>query len=561
MRSGWPARSLLGTLTAGMESGGDVLSSVGGRSMGFLAARICLPVGFLCLLVVQARGLVSFSRHQTNVDQTLLWAAGHDLIRLHLYEPNLYGSNFITTFEAIPGAVLHAFGLAWGAAFPAGTTAIVTLIWLILAGAAVYRRLYLAAVLALAIPVCLQVQYLLMFNLREGSLSGDLVASAAVASALVLRDPHRRLAVTLCLSGMAVLWDASSALATAPALMVAVAPEINRLRAYPKRLAVAAATGVVLPVAWFGWSHWFYRTHRVYVVTPPIPENLQLTILRLNLRNLGRLTSFYRPELWASHDLAVALFVFVIIAAVAVGALTRDARPALAAATLTAVVVVALSVRESVDVHPGLYLSGNRFLTTLPIGIWVVITYSLIALRESAIGVGMPGGVSWRRGATQGAVAAVALVAVTSTVVGQLRFRDVARSLAKTDSTIASVTPAIDPGALVRTCDNLATVYRQTGAQVLFTDDNIIDYGCTAQTSMNTLSGFYERRGWVIESAVRRPVTRLLLYGITCPTATDLFGTCTDEPYGLTLVVTPPRPAAATLAAMGIRVQGAELVK
>ena len=61
----------------------------------------------------QLRGLLGYGRGATDEDQTLLWYAGRELLHLHLHEPNFFGQNYNTTFEAIPGRCFTCSASRW----------------------------------------------------------------------------------------------------------------------------------------------------------------------------------------------------------------------------------------------------------------------------------------------------------------------------------------------------------------------------------------------------------------------------------------------------------------
>jgi hypothetical protein len=91
------------------------------------------------LTLDQLRVLLSFGRFHTDQDETILWYAGRELLSGKVYEPNFFGQRYNTTFEAVPGALVHAAGLSWGTALPLTTTLLVSLAWVLLAATA-YRR-------------------------------------------------------------------------------------------------------------------------------------------------------------------------------------------------------------------------------------------------------------------------------------------------------------------------------------------------------------------------------------------------------------------------------------
>ena len=177
----------------------------------------------------QVRAVLGYGRFATDEDQTLLWFAGRQLFGLHLHEPNFYGQNYNTVFEAIPGQFLHVLGLSLALASPLGTMLIASACWLVLAWVALRRGHQLAAAAALALPVCLSVPYLLLLDAPRGVLSGDLAGSVAVAAALTIHRPRGRLAVLIAVGGLAIAWENAVALVVLPALAATTVGSIGAL--------------------------------------------------------------------------------------------------------------------------------------------------------------------------------------------------------------------------------------------------------------------------------------------------------------------------------------------
>src|SRR5258708_15929234 len=174
--------------------------------------KISIWLPFLLLatffLIEQAHILFSYARHYTEEDQTLLWYAAKEFIHGRFHEPNFYGQHYNTIFESVPGALLHQFGLPYGISIPLSTMFFVTGIWVILAATAYYKGKRTIALLALAAPLLMRIQYLILFDAPRGVLAGEFLAVVAVACALwLLKDSAMKLAVLIALGGLGTLWD------------------------------------------------------------------------------------------------------------------------------------------------------------------------------------------------------------------------------------------------------------------------------------------------------------------------------------------------------------------
>jgi hypothetical protein len=545
---------------AGVEAVGALSSE---RAVGGLGARTrrrhpdwllraALALLVLCLLVDQGRALLSFSRHYTEQDQTLLWLAGRDLLHLHIHTPNFYGQNYDTTFEAIPGAIFHSLGLSLGFATPFGTTLIATICWLALAGAAWWRRQYFAAAAALAFPVCMSTAYLLLFDAPRGVLSGDLMAALTVVAAVAVRRPWLRLALILAGGGLAYLWDSATVLAVLPAAAASIVGDVKGLLSRPRWTLGALGAGAAIPVAWWVLQREWYRAHPADLTAHLLRIQFQRNVLQSNLHHLGRLIAFYEPELWHRGGLLVAVFLIVLAVGAMVSIVSGRPEPATAALVLLVTTFITLSVRDTLNFRPGIYLSAERFLLPLPIGLWSVIYFTEGAYREHRRrDHRQPRAATFSAG-----ILVVVVVALASTVTSQVRFGANTGKLAAIDKTAAVGVPTVDPSVLVNTCESLTSLYRHSGAEWLVTDDRDIAYGCAAQTGINTLDQNYDRRGWILEEAAVRPVTHILMDGSTCDTSLRDVGRCTPQPDGTVLLTTPPRSAGLSLFLAGLAVHG-----
>jgi hypothetical protein len=501
----------------------------------------------------QLRTLLGYGRIATNEDQTLLWFAGRELLRFHLHQPNFYGQNYNTVFEALPGQLIHLLGVSLALASPLGTMLIASACWLVLAWVALRRGHQLAAAAALALPVCLSVPYLLLFDAPRGVLSGDLAGVVAVAAALTIRRPRWRLAVLLAVGGLAIAWENAVALVVLPALAATTVSSMRGLRERPWRTLLVAGAALLIPTGWLVLDHLWYRGHAVDLTAANVNTKLQLSVLATNLGHPARLFGFYAPQLWQRPVVMIAAIAVLLSLAVAVSFTVRRSAPAVAALTFLAVLLVILSVRDTLDVHSDLYLSGSRFLLPMPIGLWVVLFFMLAAIRDHRRGRA-PGR---RRLDPRVPLAAITVLALASMVSAQTRFGTQVRRVSAADNAGHTVLEVVNPTALLAECADLTRVYRNTRAQLLVTYQRNVAYGCAAQDDLNTLDTDYERRGWLLRAAGNRPVRRILIQGWTCRTISARSGACRAEGHGTVLLSTPTRPGSVSLALAGVPLRGA----
>jgi hypothetical protein len=527
--------------------------SLGDRVRGRLFAWTAAIVLTLCFEIDQLRALFGYSRSATDEDQTLLWFAGRQLAHLHFHEPNFYGQNYNTVFEAIPGELFHLLGVSLALASPLGVMLMGSACWLVLAWAAHRRGHQLAAAAALALPVCMSVPYLLLLDAPRGVLSGDLLGAVAIAAAVAIRRPTLRLAVLIAVGGLAIVWDNAMALAVLPALAATTVSGIRSLRDRPARTVLAAGGALLVPVAWWLLDHVWYLSHPAYLTAKSVNTKLQVSVLATNLSHPNRLFGFYEPELWRHPAVAVLAIAILLILAIVVSFAFRRPEAAAAALTFLAVLLLILSVRDTLDVHPDLYLSGSRFLLPMPIGLWVVLHFSLSAARhrhrDRAAGR--------RRLDPRVPMAAIVLMAAASMIVSQARFTSEIHAVTTVDAGAHPVIPVLNPTALLAQCAAVTGIYRDARAQLLVTGQRDVAYACAAESGVNTLDTDYDRRGWLLRAAAIRPVRRILIQGWTCRSLAPGSGACLALGDRTVLLRTRPRPASVSLALAGIPIRGA----
>ena len=506
----------------------------------------------LLLLASQARILHSISSKITGEDQTLLWFAGHELAHLRPHTPNFYGQTYNTVFEALPGQLLTMMGMPLSLASPLGTTAIATLCWASLAWASYRQRQYLSAALALCLPLLLSTQYLILFDAPRGVLSGDLLSALTVVAAITLRNPNTRLGVVTALGGLAVLWDAATLVVVLPVLAVAFIAALRSPGNRWFRSMVDLVGGGSLPMAWWGFQNWFYRSRPYDIIAPPVDVSFSIAVLMENVKDPGRLFEFYSMRLLPNPYASLAIAVLLIGAAILVGA-RRRYEPVVVSLVTVVCVLIVLSVPKTLDAHPGIYLSGSRFFLPLPLALWSIAYYTIEAWKSrDQESVGSKASKASRERLV---IVAVTILSLASFVLSQFSFRaDIGKAL-ETSQKPAAIIPLIDSDALLATCNRLKDDYVALGAEVLVSLDRNVTYGC-ATLDINTILQDYERRGWVLEDAKTRVATRILVFGWSCTAFDSSVGTCVPLKSGALLLTTAPRSIAATMRAAGLPIRG-----
>ena len=484
------------------------------------------------LLIDQLRAFLSFGRSHTDQDQTILWYAGRELLSGKFYEPNFFGQRYNTTFEAIPGALLHAAGLSWGTALPLATTLLVTLAWVLLAATAYRRGQPLAALLALAAPLLMRVQYVLLFDAPRGVLAGDCAAALAMAIGLAARRYQVRLCSLVAIGGLAILWDYAAALAVVPVLVYVVCtdwPQFRRRGGQTVRLVVAA---MLPPLAWYVFTIAWWSAHRSSVTYPAAASSLHWSVWVNNFDHLSAYVSYFAPALAPVAGVAVFLLASGIVLVMVLAVRWRS--PALLLANCSLLVLILLALTSTSAIEPGLYLAGSRIVLPLPFAVWFLSFAVLDTAKKTRV---------YDSPRTNQHAIAIVVLATISLIVTQIDFSSVATR---------SVTPTVgvsvaNPPVLSTLCAALMRVYRATDAQLLATNNVNEAYGCAAEDGLNTLIPYFDRRGWLIQASQRKPIQRILVAVPNCSYVDSAAGQCTPEPANIVLVRSRLVPAAHTL--------------
>ena len=490
------------------------------------------------LVADQLRVVFSFGVAHTDEDQTLLWYAGRQLLSGRLREPNFYGQRYNTVFEALPGGLLHLAGLPWATAVPLATAMLATLAWLALAAGAYARGQPLAALLALAAPVLMRLQYLMLFDAPRGVMAGDLAAAVAIAIALGTKRPHMRLGALVALGGLAILWDYAAALAVIPALVYFLCADWPCHRRHLARSGLLGVAAAVPPAAWLAYDDSWYAGHRFYLIAPGVATQPHLSVLDHTLHSLATYLTFFAPALTPIAAVAVVILI-AALGGIILFALRRSALPLLlATCSLIVVICFALSLTRASEAYADLYLSGSRILLPLPMGMWFL---AFGICETTSID---PGSHPARHRLYVAGLVAVALV---SLLAGQVTFAAVSARAVSADLKPSAQVTVRNPAVLTAQCTAIARLYRKTKAQLLATNDLVQVYGCAVEDDINTIAPGLERRGWVLESSGQQPISRILAAVPSCRYVEHAAGRCTFERPGLVLVRSLPRPAENTL--------------
>jgi hypothetical protein len=484
------------------------------------------------LLIDQLRALLSFERSHTDQDQTILWYAGRELLRGKVYEPNFFGQRYNTTFEAIPGALLHTAGLSWGTALPLATTLLVTLAWVLLAATAYRRGQPIAALLALAAPLLMSVQYVLLFDAPRGVLAGDCAAALAMAIGLSARRYQVRVFSLVAIGGLAILWDYAAALAVIPVLVYVVCNDWPRYRGRAGQTVRLVAAAILPPLAWYLFTITWWKAHHSYLSYPAAASSLHWSVWASNFDHLSAYVSYFAPALAPVAGVAVFLLASGIV--LVMGLAVRRRSLALLLADCSLLILILLALTSTSAVEPGLYLAGSRILLPLPFAAW----FLCFAVLDTAKGTR----VHARPRTNQHAIAIVVL-ATMSLIVTQISFSSVANR---------SITPTVgvsvaNPTLLTPICAALMGVYRSTDAQLLATNNVNEAYACAAEDGLNTLIPFFDRRGWLTQASLREPIQRILVAVPNCSYVRSAAGQCAPEAANVVLVRSHSSPAAHTL--------------
>lgn len=504
-------------------------------------------------LAQQLTILVRFAKNVTNLDQTLLWYAAKEFLHLRLHEPNFYGQTYNTIYEAVPGQVLHhTVGLSLAVAVPLGTMIIVSLIWLLLAVVAYKNNRPNLALLALAIPTILRLQYLVLFDAPRGILAGDLLSIVAVALAFwVVKDVVLRLGSLILLGGLAIAWDFDTAFIILPAVTYLVFQNGKQLLSQPKRLMLLAAAAAP-PVAWILFDHYWYSRHPYDLTNQSVSIKPVWGVFVQNLHHFSSYFAYFAPAVLPIAAVGAVVVCVTLLAVLAVSIRIKS-RPLFASSLVLIIITfLALSLLRSmntVNTSPGLLLSASRLFILMPIALYFLIFLASLSLEKAQV----PLLARLKRMNLQKYLGLFLVVlAVVSFSVSEMRFSSIVnRAVAQNTSG-----GLLGEVSMLAPCRTIYEDYVANKAQLVATTNPVIAYGCAAQyNKLNTFDTPADRRGWIIRYNYEVPSSRMLVEGNSCVKAIEIGAKCSPARNSFLFVETSPHPAASTLSKLGLPVR------
>jgi hypothetical protein len=425
----------------------------------------------------------------------------------------------------------------------------VTGIWLILAATAYYKGKRNLALLALAAPLFMRIQYLILFDAPRGILAGEFLAVVAVACALwLLKDSVMKLAVLIALGGLGTLWDYATAFIIVPVFLYVLCQEWPHLWIKPRKTLLLSIASVLPPAGWLLLVHEWYSTHPYDLTATSVSAIPHLAIFLHNMRHFSSYLSFFAPALAPLPYVATALLCAFFISITVIAIRRRSYALFLSVSSLALLVCLSLSVPRASDAASGLYLSYPRIVIALPLAVWLLVL--LMSLDK-----GSPHDDHTQTHQNNSIAASknwlLVILASISFGVTQLKFNSSVADILSTDGYFLH-----HPGSIVASCQSIYQVYNSTNAQLFAVNDKNLAFGCAAQyDKLNTLEPDFDRRGWIIKSSYSVPIERILIPGKDCNITLPKSSKCTVESSGTILIQTPPTPAAQTLATVGLPVR------
>jgi hypothetical protein len=440
------------------------------------------------------RGLTS---RYTTEDQVLLWAAARDVSHFAFNEPTFYGQGYGSILEALPIGLVHSLGISFSVAVPVVLTFAFLAGWWLVAFAAFKRGWLVAAVIAAAAPILLSSDHAVLAGVY-GTAAGRFLAAVALAAVIGFETSAAAGALALGLGGLAVAIDASAALVAIPALLWAV-PTWWRSRQCRRIVPI----GLVLPLGWWLLITLFNRSHPDHLLHPAPRFTPELSILRQQLENPGRLLDTHAPELLRNGLVLVG----ALIVALAALAILRAWRGLVAGSAFLALTLLLASVPRSLDGFDTVWFRPARISLAVPMGLWFICALSLDAASSRLRGDRR------RRPLAVGAIAIVVVLALLTSAVRVATFHSRIGEL-ETQALAQPLYAIRDPGTIVETCRAAASAASRVHTRlVAFASDRTLAYACAAETpSISTVYPTYERRTWVLHEWADERTDKLIVW-------------------------------------------------
>jgi hypothetical protein len=371
--------------------------------------------------------------------------------------------------------------------------------WLLLAGLAVTRRQFPAAILAAAAPLLLT-SYYGLFSAFFGLVAARVLVVAGVVALLSADGRDGRLFLGTALAAFGVMLDFSSALLAAPVFAYCA------LTCRRGSQVLAGALGLLPAAAWIAFTRHFYVSHPDYALHPAPGFAPELTALGSSLSHPARLWSMYAPELLHSWIAPVAAFACVVGLLVATGRL-QYAVPGLVAA---AAVVFAIASPRALDDRSPL-LPSARILLAAPLTIWVLTYLFSMSRTENA---SVPELNTSPNRVLGGLLVAVVVASATVHVVTMNgRTEDLERAA----NAAPFRYPLVKTDVMHERCRYMDALVAQTGIRlVVSTGDRPAAYACGAFAYGRyiTLAPEYERRTWLLRAESETQRSAMMVWNV-----------------------------------------------
>ena len=460
----------------------------------------------------------AWARRWTNEDLTLLWAAARDWGRLRPRQPNFWGQTYGTTFESIPSELLRWMGIGYPTGLPLVISAGHLAMWWIPAAAAWRRGHRLACCLALAVPLMLTDEYLIITSVYA-TVAGRVLASVALSMVILADRRFTWVAAASGLAALAFVFDSSTLLVTAPACVYALT--VVRRDLWGRTSAshwVRLALCMVPAAGWMIFTWQWYRSNPGDALHPAPSLRPALRILTENLRAPGHLFTMFSPEWLRTPTLVLAVIIAAVVAVIA----TRRLPQALAGLAFLLVLLVAIAIPKSQDQLNTVYFPAARAITLLPLAVWFLVLIGPRPRRPLS--------------PTLGPVALVVVVGLTAAVrLGTWSERGGAELAAAVSFPQYPLTKNTD---LAGQCARIRAASADNRAPIAIFLDRTAAYGCAGLTGDSIITSFppYDRRSWILRRLDEHGDRRILLVGSSSASCDGTHLRCSDLGQGLTIV-------------------------
>ena len=455
----------------------------------------------LLACVEQWRLLRSLLVRQMNADHALLWFAAREWSRLSLREPTFYGQTYGVTFEGIPTAILHAFGVPYPYALPLALFLLAWGAWLWLAASALRRGMWIAGFAALAAPCLLSFKHWIVVGVIATGV-GRLMA--ALCAGMILRGVSKpsRACTAAAVGGLAVAFDSASLILAGPALVWAGWTWLRM-----RRFWLPVALSGLAPAAWIGLKAWFDRVHPDHDMHNTWSFAPELKPLISNLHDPDRLFGVQSLELW--HEGATIPMLLVCLLVLALCA--RAWREAATVSCVIAQLTYLAALDKSLDDLGTLWYPAARMTLGVPMAVWFVSTVTFHACWTR-----------WRKLRPTSAVAQqLALPLLMLLTAGSAVVR--AQHWDKRIYTIeqAGIEPTFlelsHPWEIEAICTQARTAAQAWGTDlVAIPTEGTATYACPAMyPELVTVFPSYERRYWILHDLASTQTRRMILWGKT----------------------------------------------